>query len=267
VLIGRESECARLDELLDRARTGRSGALLISGEAGIGKTALLDYAVEHAEGMTVVRTLGVESEAELEFSGLLEVCRPLLGHLAELPEHHAEALRAALDLGPAVNVDRFAVGVATLGLLAAAAEAEPLLVLVDDSQWLDASSADALLFATRRLEAEGVAVVYAARDGGDSPFEAAGVASLSLTGLPRAAATGLLRSQAAVTPEVADRLYEETGGNPLALLELPRVLKGLACRRGFLLERVGPDPGRTLLAGTRHFVPRACRGCRPHQAG
>jgi predicted ATPase len=201
VLIGREGECARLDELLDRARMGRSGALLISGEAGIGKTALLEYAVDHAEGMTVVRALGVESEAELEFSGLLDVCRPLLGHLPELPERHAEALRAALDLGPAVNVDRFALGVATLGLLAAA-EAEPLLVLVDDSQWLDASSADALLFATRRLEAEGVAVVYAAREGEDSPFEAAGVASLSLTGLPRAAATGLLRSQAAVTPEV-----------------------------------------------------------------
>ena len=133
VLLGRESECARLDELLERARLGRSGALVILGEAGIGKTALLDHAADQAEGMTVVRTRGIESEAELEFSALLDACRPLLGYLGELPEPHAEALRSALDLGPAVTADRFAIGAATLGVLAAAAEADPLLVLVDDA--------------------------------------------------------------------------------------------------------------------------------------
>jgi predicted ATPase len=121
VLIGREIECARLDELLDRARLGRSGALVLRGEAGIGKTALLDYAAERAEGMTVVRALGIESEAELEFSALLEVCRPLIDSIAELPEHQAEALRTALGSGAAATLDRFAIGAATLGLLAAAA--------------------------------------------------------------------------------------------------------------------------------------------------
>ncbi|HJV30278.1 MAG TPA: ATP-binding protein, partial [Gaiellaceae bacterium] len=150
MLIGRERECKRLDELLDRARMGRTGALVVRGEAGIGKTALLEYTVGHAEGMTIVRALGVESEAELEFSGLLDVCRPLLDLLTDLPDHQAEVLRAALGLGPAVSVDRFAIAAATLSLLAASADANPLLVVVDDAQWLDASSADALLFATRR---------------------------------------------------------------------------------------------------------------------
>ena len=224
MLIGREAECERLDELLDRARLGRSGALVIRGEAGIGKTALLDYAVERAEGMTVVRTLGIESEAELEFSALLDVCRPLLARIDELPEHQAEALRAALDLGPAVQVDRFAVGAATLGLLAAGAEESPLLVLVDDAQWLDPSSADALLFATRRLQADRVLVLYGAREGEDTPFEPAGIESVVVTGLTRDEATRLLAGEIEASSDVADRLYEATGGNPLALLELPGLL-------------------------------------------
>jgi predicted ATPase len=159
VLIGRESECARLDELLDRARQGRTGALVIRGEAGIGKTALLDYAVERAEGMSVVRALGVESEAQLEFSALLEVCWPLRDHLEEIAGHQADALRAALGLGPAEAHDRFSVGAATLSLLAAAAEKNPLFVVVDDAHWLDRSSQDALLFAMRRLNADSVALL------------------------------------------------------------------------------------------------------------
>ena len=224
MLIGREGECARIDELLDRARMGRSGALVIRGEAGIGKTALLEYAAERAEEMTVVRTLGVESEAELEFSSLLDVCRPLLGFLGELPEPHAEALRAALDLGPAVTVDRFAIGAATLGLLAAAAEAAPLLVLVDDAHWLDPSSADALLFATRRLQADRALILLATREGEGRQLETPGIEVMLLAGLSPDAATGLLRERAELTPEVADRLYEATGGNPLALLELPTQL-------------------------------------------
>ena len=224
MLIGREFECNRLDELLDRARMGRSGALVVRGEAGIGKTALLEYASGRAEGMTIVRALGVESEAELEFSGLLDVCRPLLNLLTELPDHQVEVLRAALGLGPPVNVDRFAIAAATLGLLAAAADANPLLVVVDDAQWLDASSADALLFATRRLEADRAVVLYAARDGEDAPFEAPGIEEVSLVGLPREAAAGLVRSRVEVTLEVADRLCDATGGNPLALIELPSLL-------------------------------------------
>jgi DNA-binding CsgD family transcriptional regulator len=225
VLIGRESECERLEELLDRARVGRSGALVIRGEAGIGKTALLDYAAETAaEGMTVVRALGVESEAELEFSALLDVCRPLLDHLPEIPEPQAAALRAALDLGPGVDVDRFAIGAATLGLLAAAAEANPLLVLVDDAQWLDPSSGDALFFATRRLQADRVLVVCAVREGEGRPLETRGIEAMTLTGLSPDEAARLLGQQAEVPPEVSERLYEATGGNPLALIELPSLL-------------------------------------------
>jgi DNA-binding CsgD family transcriptional regulator len=224
VLIGRESECERLDELLYGARLGRSEALVIRGEAGIGKTALLDYAAGRAAGMTVVRALGVESEVEIEFSALLDVCRPLLDHLSDLPEQQADALRGALGLGPALALDRFAVGAATLGLLAAAAEANPVLVVVDDAQWLDPASADALLFATRRLEADRAAVLYATRDGDEQSLDAPGIESLSISGLQREDATILVRRGVEIAPAVADRLYDETGGNPLALIELPSLL-------------------------------------------
>jgi len=226
VLIGRESECARLDELLDRARMGRTGALVIRGEAGIGKTALLDYATARAGGMTVVRAVGVESEAQLEFSGLLEVCWPMRDALDELPEHQADVLRSALGIGPGEEQDRFSVGAATLGLLAASAEVNPVCVLVDDAQWLDPASQDALIFATKRLQADRAALLFGARDGEERPFDAPGVGSISLTGLPREAATQLLRraDAAELAPEVAERLYRATRGNPLALLELPALL-------------------------------------------
>jgi predicted ATPase len=193
VLIGRESECALLEDLLDRARVGRSGSLVVRGEAGIGKTALLEHAVGRAEGMTVSRALGVESEAELQFSALLEVCWPLRDHLEEISDHQAEVLRAALGLGPAESHDRFSVGAATLALLAAAAEANPLLVVVDDAQWVDRSSQDALLFAMRRLEADRVALLCVAREDEERAFEAPGVESISVGGLPREAATSLVR--------------------------------------------------------------------------
>jgi DNA-binding CsgD family transcriptional regulator len=226
VLIGRDSECARLDKLLEQARLGSTGALVIRGEAGIGKTALLDYAVGRAEGMTVVRALGVESEAQLEFSALLEVCWPLRDHLEEIAGHQAEALRAALRLGPAQAHDRFSIGAATLSLLAAAAEENPLFVVVDDAQWLDRSSQDALLFAMRRLKADSVALLYAAREGEERTFDSPGVESLSLSGLPREAATSLLLEsrEVEVAVEVAERLCDATHGNPLALIELPGLL-------------------------------------------
>ena len=226
MLIGRESECARLDELLDRARMGRSGALVIRGEAGIGKTALLDYTATRAKDMTVVRAVGVESEAQLEFSGLLEVCWPLRDGLDELSGHQAGVLRSALGIGPAEEQDRFSVGAATLSLLAAAAEAKPLCVVVDDAQWLDPASQEAMAFAAKRLQADRAALLFGARDDEERPFEAPAVDSMSLTGLPREAAAQLLgRADAtALTPEVADRLYEATRGNPLALMELPSLL-------------------------------------------
>jgi DNA-binding CsgD family transcriptional regulator len=226
VLVGRESECARLEQLLDRARAGTSAALVIRGEAGIGKTALLDYAAVLADGMTLLRALGVESEAELEFSGLLEICWPLRQHLDQLPGHQGRVLRSALGLGPAEGEDRLSVGAATLSLLGSSAEANPVCVLVDDVQWLDRSSQEALRFAARRLQADRVALVFAARDGEDTPFEAPGIDSLPLGGLERAAATGLIRRHdgIVVAAEVADRLCDATRGNPLALLELPDLL-------------------------------------------
>ncbi|HET9244108.1 MAG TPA: AAA family ATPase [Gaiella sp.] len=224
MLIGRESECARIDELLHRARLGRSGALVLRGEAGIGKTALLDYAAERARDATVVRALGVESEVEIEFSSLFEICRPLFAHLDELPEQQAGALRAALGLGPPLALDRYAIGAATLGLFAAAAEAQPLLVLADDGQWLDPASADAVLFATRRLEADRVVVLFAARDGDDRPFEAPGIESLRIGPLGLDHAKAVLVRRGEIDDRVAERLFEGTRGNPLALVEVLSLL-------------------------------------------
>ena len=171
--------------------------------------------------MSQVRALPPEpySIRKIEFSALLDVCRPLLDHLSDLPEQQADALRGALGLGPALALDRFAVGAATLGLLAAAAEANPVLVVVDDAQWLDPASADALLFATRRLEADRAAVLYATRDGDEQSLDAPGIESLSISGLQREDATILVRRGVEIAPAVADRLYDETGGNPLALIE------------------------------------------------
>jgi DNA-binding CsgD family transcriptional regulator len=225
VLVGRDAERARIDRLLAAAAGGRSDALVLRGEPGIGKSALLDDAAARADGFAVVRALGVESEAELDFSGLLDVCRPLLAHLDELPAHQAEALRGALGLAPTPHGDRFTIGAATLDLLAAAGEERPLLVLVDDAHWLDRASADALLFAARRLDADAVALLFAVRDPDVRALDAPGLESLPLAGLGVEAAGLLLRGAApAIDPAVADRLVAATGGNPLALLELPHVL-------------------------------------------
>ena len=174
----------------------------------------------------VVRAIGVESEAQLEFSGLLEVCWPLRDGFDELSDHQARVLRSALGIGPAEEHDRFSVGAATLSLLAAAAEANPVCVIVDDAQWLDSASQEAMAFATKRLQADRAALLFGARDDEERPFEAPGVESMPLTGLPREAAAQLLSRTDATTlaPEVADRLFEATRGNPLALMELPSLL-------------------------------------------
>ncbi len=223
MLVGRESECVRIDEVLERARGGRSAALVLRGDAGIGKTALLEYAVERAQDMKVVSALGVESETELDFSALLEVCRPMLDHIDEVPAGQAEALRAALGLAATGAADRFMIGAATLSLLAAAGEAHPVLVVIDDAHWLDRPSADALRFASRRLEADPVCVLFATREGDEPTFEAPGIDSLRVAGIDRTSASSLL-ARDGVGPDVADRLWQATGGNPLALLELPSVL-------------------------------------------
>ncbi|HEY2601982.1 MAG TPA: AAA family ATPase [Thermoleophilaceae bacterium] len=223
MLLGRSSERQTLDRLLADSRLGRSGVLALVGEPGIGKTALLEYAGGRADGMRVLRARGVESEAEVPFAGLHELLRPALGAVEQIPAPQAEALGGALALRPGRAGDRFAVGAATLSLLAAYAEHRPLLLLIDDAQSLDASSAGALLFAFRRLLADPIAVLIAARSGEPSALlDGSDLPRLELGGLDREAA-GELAAQAsaeALPPEAAARLYEETGGNPLALLEL-----------------------------------------------
>ncbi|HET7856158.1 MAG TPA: AAA family ATPase [Gaiellaceae bacterium] len=257
MLVGREPDCVRIDELLDRARRGRSGALVLRGEAGMGKTALLDYAAEHAEGMTVVRALGVEYEFELQFSGLLELMRPLLEHLPEIPPQQAEALRSALGLGEPKPYERFTICAATLSLIAAAAETNPLLILVDDAHWLDLATDDALLFAAKRLVADSVAILLAVREGGERTFRAPALDQLRLTTLDPEQCALLLAGEAKrpVVPQVAEHLCAATEGNPLALVELGDLLSAdqLAGREEL------PDPvpaGRTL---ERAFAWRAER--------
>jgi DNA-binding CsgD family transcriptional regulator len=222
VLYGRQEERAALDVLLGDARDGRSGALVIRGEPGIGKTALLEYAAEAADGMRVLRAAGVESESELPYAALHQLLRPVAADVDRLPEPQREALGAALGT-VAGRPDRFAVSVALLNLLAEAAEEQPLLCLVDDAQWLDQESADALLFAGRRMQAEAIAMVFTAREGVARPFEAQGVGDLVLAGLDVTASGALLdaRTDGELPTLVRQRLIATTAGNPLALIELP----------------------------------------------
>ncbi|GAA2844584.1 LuxR family transcriptional regulator [Streptosporangium fragile] len=215
MLRGRDAEQAVIDRLLAQCRAGRSGALLIRGEPGIGKTALLGYAADAADGMRVIRGTGVESEAELPFAGLHLLLRPVLDRAAALPAPQERALRAAFGLASVEAGDRLLIGLAVLSLLSELAEDGPLLVLVDDAQWLDRASVDALLFAARRLDAEGVTVLFAARE----PFVAPGVPELPVRGLDPAAAAALLGAD--INPVVRYRVLAEARGNPLALIELP----------------------------------------------
>ena len=205
MLVGQEAECARVDALL----AGRGGVLVVRGGVGSGKSALLGYAAEHAGDFAVLRTRAIESEAELPFAGLGDLLRPILTHLDELPEAQAAALAGALAIGPPVAADPFAVCAAALGLLAAAGEEQPLLVLVDDAQWVDRSSLQALVFAARRLEAEAVAVLFAVRDGDATPLDGSGLEELRL-GPPGDDETRALERELAYEidglPEEAQRL-------------------------------------------------------------
>ena len=225
MLIGRRQECARIDALLEAGRRSSAGALVLLGEPGAGKTALLNYAAESAEGMRVLHAVGFESETDLEFSALVEVCRPLVGYFGQLPETTRGALESALGLRPQPAAgDRFLVGVAMLALLAAAAEEGPLLLVCDDVQWFDRASFDAILFAVRRLDADAVAVILAARP--DAAPELSRLERLEIAGLDASATRELLGGDdgAPVDHNVALRLAEETGGNALALVELRGLL-------------------------------------------
>ncbi|WP_068920952.1 helix-turn-helix transcriptional regulator [Planobispora rosea] len=225
MLYGRAAETAVIDRLLEAARAGRSGALVVRGEAGIGKTALLDHAVAAAAELRVIRGAGIEAESELPFAGLHLLLRGVLDRVAALPERQARALSGALGLNAsaeAVEGDRFMVGTGVLMLLADLAEQAPVLCVVDDAHWLDAASAEALLFAARRLEAEGVVMLFAVREVHAPAFPAPGVDELRLSGLDPETAASLLADEARDLPvHVRDQIVHESAGNPLALLELP----------------------------------------------
>lgn len=222
MLLGRDSELRAIDQALASARLGRSSRLVIRGEPGIGKTALLDYAVSQAASMRVLAARGVEFEADVPFSGLHELLHPTLRLLDRLPSIHSAALRSSLGLGPRIEADRLIIGAAVLGLISAYAEEGPLLLTIDDAQWLDRASAEALGFAARRLFADPVAILIAVREGDESLLLAAGLPELGLGGLDEASVTALLERAAAgtVSPDRARWMLNATGGNPLALIEL-----------------------------------------------
>ena len=231
-----------LDDLVEAVRTGESRALVVRGEAGVGKTALLDYLAAHATGCRVARVPGVQSEMELAFAALHQLCAPMLDRLDLLPDPQRQALGTAFGITSGPPPDRFLIGLAVLTLLSDTAGKMPLVCLIDDQQWLDRASAQVLAFVARRLEAESVGLVFAVRAAGD---ELAGLPALEVQGLRDGDARALLDSvfTGPVDARVLARIVAETRGNPLALLELPRGLTRAELAGGFGL------PGAAALSG------------------
>ena len=232
-LRGRDSECETLRGLISTVQSGICQVLVLRGEAGVGKTALLEYVSELASGFRCVQVAGVQSDMELAFAGLQQLCAPLLDHLDELPEPQREALNVAFGRGVGPTPDRFLVGLAVLSLMAAAAHDQPLLCVIDDAQWLDQVSVQTLAFVARRLLAEPVALVFAVRDGGAEVL--AGLPELVISGLSDGDARDLLESVmvGGIDPRVRDRIVAETRGIPLALLEVPRNVSAAELAGGF----------------------------------
>ncbi|WP_152196049.1 AAA family ATPase [Georgenia subflava] len=226
MLAGRDTERAAVATLLDSARAGAGGALVVHGLPGVGKSALLADTADTASGMTVLRTRGVESESPLPFAALHRLLHPVLDRVGSLPTPQSRALRAAFGETEDGATDRFLVFLAVLSLLSAEADSAPVLVVVDDAHWLDDASAAALLFAARRVPEESVAVLFGARDADERTFDSGDLPTLELAGIDDAAAAALLteRSGSAVPADVSERLVGSTGGNPLALVELAGIL-------------------------------------------
>lgn len=220
-MLGRSAERERIDRLLSCAQAGASEVLVLRGEAGIGKTTLLEYAVQQATDMQVLSTRGYETESEIPFAGLADLLRPVLSLLPSLPGPQAAALQSALALGPAVAGDRFSVCAATVGILTEAAATVPTLVVVDDLHWLDVSSREAVLFAGRRLNADGIALLLATREDPHGDTSDLRLPELRLSGLSRHDADQLCLGQVPGLPEtVREQLFTATAGNPLGVLEL-----------------------------------------------
>jgi DNA-binding CsgD family transcriptional regulator len=245
VLLGRAKELRALEALLEAVRAGESRVLVLRGEPGVGKSALLEEFVQRASRCRVVRAAGVQSEAELAFAGLHQLCGPLLGLLDRLPPPQRSALRTAFGLSTGPPPDRFLVGLSVLSLLSEAAEERPLVCAVDDVQWLDRASADALAFVARRLAAEPVALIFAERSSHADQLPS-GIPGLTVEGLRVGDARTLLRTVIVgpLDQRVLDRIVVETQGNPLALLELPRGRTPAELAGGFELPDAVPLSGR-----------------------
>jgi DNA-binding CsgD family transcriptional regulator/tetratricopeptide (TPR) repeat protein len=244
-LRGRRAESEALDRMLAAARAGQSSVLVLRGEAGVGKTSLLDLAVERASGFRVARATGAESEMELAFAGVQQLCAPILDRLDHLPRPQRNALRLAFALSEGAPPDRFLVALAVLSLLSDVAEERPLVCLVDDVQWLDRASAQALAFVARRLLAESIALVFAVREPSEER-ELQGLPELTIDGLGNGDARALLGSviRGPLDERVRDRIMAEAHGNPLALLELPRTLTPAELAGGFAPPGALPLSGR-----------------------
>lgn len=234
-LLGREHDRAVLDDLTVRARTGGQ-VLVLRGEAGIGKTALLDYVGAHADGFTVTRVAGVQADMELAFAGVQQLCAPLMAQVTAVPPPQRAALEVAFGYGSGPPPDRFLVGLAVLSLLAAAAAGQPVLCIIDDAQWLDEVSVQTLAFVARRLLAEPVAMVFAVRDG--HPDVLADLPAHTVAGLSDTAARELLESVmiGGIDPLVRDRIVAETRGLPLAILDTPRSVSATELAGGFWIS-------------------------------
>src|SRR4051794_25388134 len=258
-LVGRRSECETLDRLLRSLRSGDSQVLVVRGDAGIGKTALLEYVAERASGCRVARAGGVESEMELPFAGLHQLCAPMLDGLDGLPGPQQDALRVAFGLKDGPAPDHFLVALAVLSLLGEAAEPRPLVCLVDDAQWLDRGSAQALAFVARRLLAERIAMVFAVREPHQA-VELAGLPELVVQGIADGDARALLSSAVPgiLDERIRDRIVAETRGNPLGLLELPLGSTPAELAGGFGLPAAMPLANRIERGFLRRFesLPR-----------
>lgn len=263
VLRGRGQEMAALDRVLATAQADSSAVLVLRGVPGIGKTALLDYAAGRADGFRTVTVVGIESEMELPYASLHQLCAPLLGRLGELPAPQRDALSVAFGLREGGPPQRFLVGLAVLSLLAGAAVDQPVACLVDDAQWLDDGSLQALAFVARRLVVEPVALIFARRDSaGDR--ELAGLPELIVKGLRAPEARALLASAVRVPfdPLVRERIVAEAHGNPMALLQLPRALTPAELAGGFGLPREAPWP-----TASRSSSTSGSRSCRRRAGG
>ena len=262
-LLGRQHECASLDALVDRLRAGLSQVLVVRGEAGVGKTALLNYlATEVQPSCRLARAAGVESEVDLPFSGLHQLCAPMLGHLDRLPGPQRDALATAFGMHAGQPPDRFLVGLAVLSLLADVAEEQPLVCVIDDAQWLDVTSAQTLAFVARRLMAEPVGLVIAVR-GVREDRVFVGQPTMQVRGLTDGDARALLDTvlPGHVDSRVRETIVAEARGNPLALLELPRGLSTAELAFGYGLADTVPLETRLEQGFSQRLegLPRATR--------